>query len=159
MRLVAFATALVFATPVLAVTDTDKSFLSDEAQGSMYELAIAKLATTHATSPKVRAYSQKIVTDHEQANKALMMLAQGEGVTLPTSMSIADSARLEKLRLTSRSGFDKAYVDEVTRINADDEKSFAKEKQSTRDPKIKAYVAKFAAMDAKHKQMAEALPR
>ncbi len=48
-------------------------------------------------------------------------------------------------------------MDEVTRINSADESSFAKEAKNTSDPQIKAYVPKFASMDAKHEQMGEAL--
>lgn len=57
----------------------------------------------------------------------------------------------------SGADFDKLYVSEITRINADAEKGFAKASKTTQDQQIKAYVQKFASMDAKHKQMGEAL--
>ncbi|MDP9163256.1 MAG: DUF4142 domain-containing protein [Pseudomonadota bacterium] len=140
-----------------APTDADRSFLMDEGQGAQYEIAIAKLAATKATKPAIRTYAKKIVADHAQANPALMKLTKAEGVAVPPGLASADQAKLDKLKGLSGTDFDKMYVDEITRINADDEKSFAKESKNTQVPQIKAYVQKFASMDARHKQMGEAL--
>ena len=53
--------------------------------------------------------------------------------------------------------FDKAYLNEVTRINAQDESDSDREKASTKDQRISAYIQKFSDMDAKHKKMGEDL--
>ena len=53
--------------------------------------------------------------------------------------------------------FDQAYVAEQGRINAEDEQDADKEKASTKDGAIKAFISRFAAMDAKHKQGAQQL--
>ena len=43
----------------------ERSFVRYEAQVSHYELAIAKLARTHATRPAVRTYAETLINDHE----------------------------------------------------------------------------------------------
>lgn len=145
-------------TTVLArATNTDRSFLVQETQGARYEIALAKLAATRATTPAIKAYAKKIVADHAQANPALAQLAKAKGVTVSAGMSTSDTARLATLGKARGKAFDKAYVDEIVRINAEDEASFKKETAATQDAEIKAYVAKFGKMDAAHKTMGEAL--
>lgn len=140
-----------------AVTNTDRAFLRQELQGARYEIAIAKLAETKATTPAIKAYARKIVADHSQANPALLQLMKMKAVPSPAGMTASDTAKLARLQQSRGKAFDTAYVDEVTRINTEDEDSFRKESSATHDAEIKAYVAKFSSMDAKHKQMGEAL--
>lgn len=158
---IALVAALVIAGSATAViakaTDTDSAFLVQEMQGARYEIAIAKLAETKATTPAIKAYARKIVADHAQANTSLMQLSKAKGVAVPAGMSGADTAKLATLKQARGKAFDTAYVDEVTRINAEDEESFKKETSATQDEQIKAYVAKFSRMDAAHKKMGEAL--
>lgn len=138
-------------------TAADAAFLTQEMQGARYEIALAKLAQTRGTTPAIKAYARKIVADHSQANPALMQLGKAEGVAFPAGMTSGDTAKLARLGAARGKAFDTAYVAEVTRINAEDEASFKKEAAATRDPRIKAYVARFSSMDAAHKKMGEAL--
>lgn len=135
----------------------DQAFLTQDVQGGRYELALAKLGMMMATKPAIRQYSQMVVRDHTSANAVMATLARTEGVNPPAGMTDQDSARLAKLRGMKASAFDQAYIAEQNRINSEDEQAAAKEKSSTRDAAIKAYLVRFAAMDAKHKRMAEAL--
>lgn len=154
------ATLILLTGPTVGfarVTDTDRSFLVQEVQGARYEIALAKIAENKATMPAIRDYAQKIVADHVTANPALMRLAKSKGVTLPAGMSKSDTAKLASLKAAKGKAFDTAYVDEVTRINAEDEDSFKKEAGATQDAQIKAYVARFGKMDAAHKKMGETL--
>ena len=140
-------------------TDADRAFLTQDIQGGRYELALAQLGAAKATRPAVRQFSQMVVRDHSQANAALTQLARSEGVIAPAGMKADDAARLTRMKGLSGAAFDKAYVDEQNRINNEDEKDANKEKASTKEPAIKAYIARFAAMDAKHKSGAQALKK
>ena len=137
--------------------EADKSFLTQDVQGGRYELALAKLGTTKATKPAIRRYAQMVAHDHIQANAALMRLVKSEGVNPPSGMTSKDDQMLAKLKTMSGSNFDRGFVDEMNRVNAEDEKSADQKKASTKDSAIKSYISQFAAMDAKHKQMAEQL--
>ncbi len=154
---VAVCAMLAASSALAAVSERDKAFLDQDVQGARFELAIAKLATTQATKPQIRSYSSRVASDHEKANAALMKLVATEGVTPPSGMSSQDTQKLADLKGLSGPSFDKAYVAEITRINADDEKTSKEEEQSTQDPKIKAYIQRFSSMDKSHKQMGEAL--
>lgn len=151
------AASLFSAAAHARATDADRKFLTQDVQGGRYELALARLGATKATKPAIRRYSQMVVRDHSVANAALARLARAEGVSAPAGMKAEDSARLAKLRGMDGASFDQAYVDEQIRINSEDKQDADKEKASTKEPAIKAYIARFAAMDAKHQRMAEQL--
>lgn len=151
------AVAMPPAAAQARATDADRAFIAQDVQGGRYELELARLGAAKATRPAIRAYSQMVVRDHAAANAALMRLARAEGISAPAGITPEDEARLAKLRAMRGAAFDGAYVDEQNRINSEDEEDANREKASTKEPAIRAYIARFAAMDAKHKRMAEAL--
>ncbi len=83
------AALLVLAPPAThaAVSAADRLFLKHEARSGFYELAIAQLAARKATREDIKAYTQRIILDHEQASAALQHLAQNKGVQLLTGMT------------------------------------------------------------------------
>ena len=156
--LIISATALILPIAAQARTnEADRTFLTQDVRGGRYELALAKLGAAKATKPAIRAYSRMVVRDHSTANAVLMKLAKAEGVDAPAGMKAEDVQRLAKLRTMNGAAFDHAYLNEQARINTEDKQDADKEKAATQEPAIKAYIARFAAMDAKHKSMAEAL--
>ncbi len=156
LPLAAFALAMP-ATTIAQASSADRAFLQKASQGADYELALARTATTGASNVDVRAYAQRIVKDHDQANVALTQLLKSEAVPVPAGMAASDSAKLAKLKALRGRSFDKRYVDEVTRINMEDEKDTATETRTTRDARIKAYLGRFSRMDAEHKRIGEQL--
>ncbi len=159
MGRIALVILLVLSAPAAnaTVSADDRSFLRHEAQGDAYELAIAQLAAEKATRGDVKAYAQRIVSDHEQANAALRHLAQDKGVQLPNGMTNDEQTRFSGLQNLHGADFDRAYVKEALRVNAEDKRDFAKEAKTTHDAEIRAYVQRFSAMDAEHEQAAKQL--
>ena len=160
MRLALLISVATMMLPVAAqarATEADRAFLLQDIQGGRYELALAKLGVAKASKPAIRAFAQMVVRDHMTANAALARLAGSEGVVAPAGMKAADEQRLTTIRALKGTAFDQAFVEEQKRINTEDQQDADKEKASTADPAIKAYIARFAAMDAKHKRMAESL--
>lgn len=160
--ILAIVGAAALTLPVAAqarASEVDRAFLTQEVQGGRYELALAKLGAARATKPAIRSYSHMVVRDHTTANAALTRLAKSEGVSAPAGMKAEDMQRLAKLRGMRGDAFDQAYVDEQNRINSEDRQAADKETASTSERAIKAYITRFASMDAKHKSMAEALKR
>ena len=151
------ATASGAATMGHTITKKDKKYLVSDAQGAMYELALAKAGADKATDPKVRQYAQMLVDDHDRFNAALIQLGQEEGVTLPTTMTAKDQARLTRVTALSGAAFDKAFVKEAVRINKQDAKESEKESAQTEDTKITQFIQQFVDVDKKHLSGAEAL--
>lgn len=155
-----FLPLVALALPVVAIAaagSADRLFLQKAVQGADYEIALAQAAATSASHAEVRAYAARIVKDHGQANPALKQLLKAEGVPVPAGMAAADTAKLTQLKALRGAAFDKRYVDEVTRINVEDERDTAAETHATKDARIKAYLNQFSKMDAGHKRMGEQL--
>ena len=95
--------------------------------------------------------------DHEAYNAALEKLGKDEGITLPTEPDATDKAKMAELEKVNGDAFDKLYVQEALRINAEDKKDADKEKSETKNEAVRAFIAKFAGMDAEHEKLAKQL--
>ncbi len=159
--------ALLVAAPVVPsvaqtaapITNTDHQFLVKDAQGSAYEVAIAALAQQRSSRGDVKAYASRLLTDHAAYNQALQELANAKGVTLPTTMTADDQVRLNSMNSQAGSTADASFIEEATRINAEDKQDAAEEAAKTADPDIKAFLRKFEPVDAEHERLALALRR
>ena len=167
MRRIFAITALLVTAPVLStvaqtaapITNTDRQFLVKDAQGSAYEVAIAALAQQRSSRDDVKAYASRLLTDHAAYDQALQELARAKGITLPTTMTADDQTRLNSINSQAGSTADASFIEEATRINAEDKQDSAEEAAKTADPDIKAFLRKFESVDAEHERLALALRR
>ncbi len=148
------ATGLAWAQ---AVSQSDRTFLQDQAQGTSYELAIARLAGRQATATDIKRYAGIIAADHETLNRHLARLAHSKSVELPASMTDKQQAELSRLQGLSGKEFDHAYVAETNRINKDDKEQDQHELSQTTDPAMKSFVQALRKTDAKHFAMGKKL--
>ena len=157
----ALLTAALLAAPLTAhaIDDTDRHFLMEESSGGAYEIALASLAQQRTSREDVRSYASRVIADHATYNEALAQLGQAKGVELPTEMTREDRVRLNSINGQAGSTADASFIEEATRINADDKKTAAEELARTADSEIRAFLTKFAAMDAEHERMALALKK
>ena len=140
-----------------AISDTDKSYLQDQAQGTAYELAIARLADGTSVRPDIRGYAQIVITDHDELDQRLAELAHSKGVILPEAMKDSDKPKLKRLQGLKGREFDQAYIQETSRINEDDEKQDAKEASQTQDSAVQTFANKMAETDGKHAKLGKSL--
>ena len=157
MKSVALATTLaLLSLPAVAqMSAADKSFATNAAAGGLAEVSLGKLATQKATSEKVRAFGQQMVTDHTQANQELMQLAQKEHLTLPKQPTAQQQADERKLRSENGPAFDTAYMRDMLQDHRKDVAEFQKEAQNGRDPGLKAFAQKYLPILQNHLKMAE----
>jgi putative membrane protein len=118
-------------------TDQDKHFLMEASQGGMAEVQLGQLASEKGQSPKVKAFGQKMVTDHTALNNDLKPFADKDGVPPPSSLSSDDQAELTKLQGLSGMDFDKEYVAYMLKDHQHDQMAFKQEVASTQDPALK----------------------
>lgn len=141
------------------ITESDRRFMVQDAAGGFYEIAIAALAQERSSRDDIKSYAAMLIRDHTDYNAALQQLATSKGVTLPTGMTADDRTKLNGMNLQGGSTLDHSFILEAIRINDEDRKAAQDEAAATSDPDIKAFLQKFAAMDAKHEQGAKALQR
>jgi len=137
------------------VSGVDRAYLTKDAEGSVYDQATAETAVQQATSPAIYKYAVMLVNDHNQLNLALLQMAHARGIALPITMLASDTPHLLRLTRLHGAAFDRAYIQEAIRINAEDVKDAQKEASATKDPQVKTLVTRFLATEQKHLQAAQ----
>ena len=125
------------------------------ANTGMSEYQMSQVAASRATTPSVKDYAQKAVSQHAQDEQELKAEAAKFKITLPTALSNDSQDMLNSLnKETKTMDFEKKYLDDMVDIN---DKAIGKEKdlmQKTTNTDLKAYAQKL--MDDDQKHMAEA---
>ena len=137
------------------VTDQDKTFLTTAAQSDMNEIKLSEAAVQKSNDPKVKAYAQKMITDHNMLEAKMKPFADAWGLTPPSGPDADHQTELDKLNGLSGTDFDKEYM---TAMDTDHHKAldlFKQEKASTTDAKFKAAVSNGEKVVAQHTMMAD----
>ena len=147
--------AMMFAyTAKAQVTDDDKKFLTEASQGSYDEIQLGKLAEQKATNPDVKAFGQRMVTDHAKLNQKIKPYADEWGIAAPTALSPDAQKEYDKLNGMSGADFDKEYIADMVSDHSKDLDAFTKEVKDTKDAKFRTTVEQGKSVVAAHKNMA-----
>jgi len=119
----------------------DSTFAMKAAQGGMAEVKMGQLAEQKASSPEVKQFAQRMVTDHTKANSELKQAAAQDNITLPTSLDSKDQATYDKLSKLSGSQFDREYMRDQVADHQKDISEFKKEASSGSNPNIKNFAS------------------
>ena len=138
-------------------TMKDKMFLRHSAEGGIAEVQLGQLASQKASSEDVKAFGQKMVTDHTTLNNQMQSVADAMGVRLPKKMAKSDQAEYDKLSALSGSEFDTEYLTFMVRDHHKDLRAFREEAQSASDPALKDAVTKGEKVIEEHTMMVEKL--
>jgi putative membrane protein len=135
----------------------DRRFVTKAADGGQSEVDLAQLAAERASNPDVRAFAQKLVSDHSKVNSELENLASTKSVKLDQDN---DKDRAYK-RLSAKSGpdFDREFIDHMIDEHEDDIKMFEKASVDAKDLDVRNFASKHLADLRQHLQQAQALQR
>ena len=139
------------------VTDSDKTFLATAAQSDMNEIGLSQLAETKASSPAVKKFAEKMVTDHNKLEANMKPYADKWGITPPSGPDADHQAELTKLQGLSGADFDKEYMTQMDKDHHMALDSFNTEVSTTTEPKFKSTVMKGQKVVAEHTKMADDL--
>lgn len=133
----------------------DTTFADKAAQGGMAEVKLGQLAEQHAQSPDVKAFGQRMVTDHTKANDELKSIASRKGITLPSDLNAKDQATYDRLSKLNGAAFDKAYMQDMVTDHRTDVSEFRRESEHGTDADIKAFASKTLPTLEEHLKLAE----
>jgi putative membrane protein len=119
-----------------------EDFMKKAAQGGMAEVELGKMVAGKAQSPEVKAFAQRMVTDHSKANDELKALAAKMNVMLPTTVNNEQKEMMDKLSKLSGAELDKEYVKGMVEDHEKDVAEFQKESESSANADVKAFAAK-----------------
>jgi putative membrane protein len=117
----------------------DKEFVSNAGMGGLAEVRMGNLAAQKATNADVKAFAQRMVTDHSKANAELQEFATTKGVALPTQLDAEHQGALDHLDGLSGAEFDKAYMQHMVEDHQKDVAEFAKASTSAADTDLRAW--------------------
>jgi len=151
----AISMTFLTAGAMAAVSSADKTFATEAAQGGVVEVELGQLALQKGTSPQVKEFAQRMVTDHTQANQELMQLAKSQNLDLPTQVDAKHKADMDRLRGMNGTAFDTAYMQHMVQDHQKDVAEFQQQAQSGSDPGLKSFAVKYLPVLQQHLQMAQ----
>ena len=138
-------------------SSADRTFADKAAAAGMAEIQAAQLAQQRATSPQIKSFANRMVTDHTQANDQLQQIAQQENINLPEQPSPQDTADAQRLSSLNGTAFDQAYAQAQVRDHQQAVALFRQEASTGHDPALKSYAQKTLPILRQHLQLAQSL--
>lgn len=133
----------------------DAMFAKKAAEGGMAEVKLGELAQQKASSPQVKQFAQRMVTDHTKANSQLKEAAAQDNIAVPATLDSKDQATYEKLSKLSGSQFDREYIKGEVSDHQKDISEFKKEANSGSNPNIKSFAAQTLPTLQEHLSLAK----
>jgi putative membrane protein len=149
-----FGAAALTSSRVIAATDGDKKFLATAAQSEVNEIKLGQLAEQKASSPDVKAFAQKMFTEHKQMSASMQPFVESWGLTPPTDLDDDHKDVYKRLSDLSGADFDKEYISQMVSDHSKALEAFTKEAKDTQDAKFRAAVIEGKTKVAAHKNMA-----
>jgi putative membrane protein len=140
---------------VSSLDPADKDFVMKAAQGGMAEVMLGQMASTKGTSPDVKNFGNRMVSDHGKANDELKQLAQNKGLALPSDTDQEHKSAADKLSAANGKDFDKQYISNMVEDHEKDVKEFEKASKDAKDPDLKAWASKTLPTLQDHLKMAK----
>lgn len=137
-----------------AMAPEDKEFVSKAGMGGLFEVQAGNLALQKATSPDVKSFAQRMVTDHSAANAELARLATTKGLALPTELGGAHKGAYDHLAMLSGAELDKAYMQHMVDDHTKDVGELEKASTSATDADVKGFAAKTLPILQEHLKVA-----
>jgi putative membrane protein len=149
-------TAAKSATSTKAGATADMAFAKEAAIGGMAEVDLGNLAKQNASSPDVKQFGDRMVTDHSKGNDELKQWASSHNVTLPTELDVKHKTIKDRLSKLNGDAFDKAYMKAMVSDHKEDVAKFRTESKSGKNADLKAWAGKTLPTLEDHLKMAEA---
>jgi putative membrane protein len=138
------------------LSQSDRKFLMDAAQGGMMEVEAARLAMDHAVSADVKTFAQTLLRDHQAANEKLQRIAADKGVTLPKELDAKHKEELRKLSDAKGESFDRMFMQRMgLHDHKKDISEFEKQAKQGKDAQLKSFAEQTLPTLQKHLSMAE----
>lgn len=129
------------ATPVAALSPSERTFMADAARGGMMEVQLSNLAEQKASSNDVKRFAEHIATSHSQLGQKLQQLASSLNVTLPQTLEPQQQNLVSRLEKLSSKAFDREYLKTMISDHLKDISEFERAATETTNADIKQFVS------------------
>jgi putative membrane protein len=128
----------------------DKAFVAKVSQGGMFEVELAKVGQTKATTQDLKDQANTEEHDHTLVGDKLKSIMEANGMEFPTALNAEFQARLEKLSALSGAAFDSAYLHTMEEIHHIDGAAFKQEGTGGSNPDLKSFAAETYRIVLRH---------
>ena len=137
------------------LSSQDRKFVMDAAVGGMMEVEMGRMAAQKAASADVKAFGQRMVTDHGKANEQLKQIASRMGVTLPTTLPADKRQEMEKITKLSGAEFDRMYMSHMVKDHKKDVSEFDKQASKGDNDSLQSFARSTLPTLREHYKMAQ----
>ena len=142
-----------------AMSNDDKEFVVKAGMGGLAEVQMGNLALQKASNADVKAFGQRMVTDHSKANAELAQLATTKGLALPTELTGEHKEMFDHLSSLTGAEFDKQYMKHMVEDHEKDVAAFDKASTSATDSDLKSWAGKTLPTLKEHLEQAKTTAR
>lgn len=139
------------------LSNQDQKFVMDAAQSSMMEIESGRLAAQKAANADVKAFGQRMVTDHTQASNRLMQTVANKGVTVPKELKADHRQHVDQLGKLSGAEFDRMYLSHMVKAHDKDVAEFEKQSKNGSDAAVRSFATQALPTLREHQKMAREL--
>jgi putative membrane protein len=94
-----------------SLSSMDNDFFKTITISNETEIQSSQLALIQSQTPAIRDFAEKMISDHQAAEKKVATLAGNKGVVLPARIDDMHQKKIDDLRDKSGAAFDKVYAD------------------------------------------------
>jgi len=153
----AATTTAITGGTVSSASPEEKEFVSDAGMAGLAEVQMANVALQKSENPEVKAFAQRMVTDHTASNQQLSQLATMKGLVLPAELAGEHQSGLQHLQGLSAAEFDRAYMQHMVSDHKKTVQLFQQGSAQAQDAEIKAFATKNLPILQQHLQLAQQL--
>lgn len=161
MILAAAAAAGFFAGSVYAQSATspvnpmDRRFITKTAQDNQFEIELGQIAKNKSTNADVRAFADRMVTDHGNIQSDLKPLAAKWNVALPTDAGEKHRDHIKHFQSLSGEQFDTQYMSMMVKNHQTDVAAFQKMADKGQNEDLKTFATRHLPTLKEHLKQAE----
>jgi putative membrane protein len=137
------------------ISNSDRSFVKEAAQGGQAEVRMGELGQQKATSADVKNLAKTLSDDHQKANDELANIAKSKGVDLPSGIGSTQQSAISDLESKQGPEFDRQFVMIAIRDHKGDIAVFEQASRQLTDPDLRAFAQKTLPVLRNHLQLAE----
>lgn len=139
---------------VSTVPPADKEFAANAGMASLAEIQMGQLALQKSSNADVKAFAQRMITDHTAASEKLKPIATAKGLALPTEITGDANAAYEHLSSLSGAEFDKAYAGHMVEDHQKAESLFMTESGTGGDADLRGFATETLPTIREHLKLA-----
>ncbi len=151
---IALAATSSFAQETTTEPLGDEVFAMKAYSNGMAEIVKSKLALERATQPAIKAFAERMIKDHTEANNKIAEVARMKSIPLPTTLDPIHTFAIDRMGRMTGSDFDKTYMKAQVCAHKEAIHLFEHESCKGEDSELKQLAAKTIPTLEEHARMA-----